>query len=265
MRPGLGGSFPARDWRRGARSSVGEWMRPGLGGRLLRRLRVLGGSGRPRLPAAVLVASLPACVGGDVPRVAFLGDSLTAGWRIGEDEAWPAVLARRLATSGRPIRAVNAGVGGDTVARAAARLADVLKLRPDVLVVALGVNDGLLGVPFEETERGLRGILTAARESGARVLLVGVSLPPGAEGTNTPERVRFLADLYPRLAADYRLPLVPDLLAGVGGEPDLLFRDRLHPTAAGHLRLADNVRPHLERVLAEVEAARRSGHRPATP
>lgn len=215
---------------------------------------------RSRLPLAVVEASWARHLAGEGPLVAFLGDSLTAGWRLREDEAWPARLARLLEAGGRSIRAPNAGVSGDTVARGAARLPGVLRLRPDVLVVALGINDALQGRSLEDVERGLRGIAAGASGEGVRVLLVGVRLPPGVpgvEGARAPERVRFFTELYPRLAAELRLPLVPDLLDGVAGDPGRLFRDRLHPNASGHVRIAENVLPALERVLAEIEAARR--------
>jgi acyl-CoA thioesterase-1 len=194
--------------------------------------------------------------------VAFLGDSLTSGWRLREEEAYPALVGRALATRGRPVRVVNAGVSGDTAAKALGRLPAVLKLRPDVLVVALGANDGLSREPLVATEAALERIVLDARATGARVLLVGVRLATGetaprvGDTAGDEERARALSGIYPRVAAAHGLPLVPDLLAGVAGQPDLLFPDRLHPNAAGHQRLAANVRPQLELVLAEVSAAR---------
>jgi acyl-CoA thioesterase I len=220
---------------------------------------------RPFLPAAVIAAGWPACLAGEGPLVAFLGDSLTSGWRLREEEAYPALLRRALAARGRPVRVINAGVGGDTAAKALARLPEVLKHRPDVLVVALGANDGLSREPLVATEAALERIVLEARAAGSRVLLVGVGL---ATGENAPlvgdtagdeERARSLSGIFPRVAVAHRLPLVPDLLAGVAGEQGLLFPDRLHPNAAGHARLAENVRPQLELVLAEVRAGRVAG------
>lgn len=219
---------------------------------------------RPFLPAAVIAAGWPACLAGEGPVVAFLGDSLTSGWRLREEEAYPAPVARELAARGRPVRVINAGVSGDTAAQGLARLPAVLKHRPDVLVVALGVNDGLSTEPLVATEAALERIVLDARATGARVLLVGVRLATGETAPRVgatagdAARARQLLDVFPRVAAAHRVPLVPDLLAGVAGEPDLLFPDRLHPNAAGHERLAKNVRPHLELVLAEMEAGRTS-------
>jgi acyl-CoA thioesterase-1 len=218
---------------------------------------------RPLLPAAVIAAGWPACTAGEGPLVAFLGDSLTSGWRLHEEEAYPALVARALAARGRPIRVLNAGVSGDTAAQALARLPEVLKHRPDVLVVALGANDGLGSGPLDRTEAALRRIVLDARAGGARVLLVGIRLGTGGSAPSVgatagdAERSSRLLEIHARLAADHRVPLVPDLLAGVGGEANLLFPDRLHPNAAGQQRLAENVRPPLELVLAEIEAGRR--------
>ena len=211
---------------------------------------------------AFIAAGWPACLAGEGPLVAFLGDSLTSGWRLREEEAYPALVARALAARDRRVRVINAGVSGDTAAKGLARLPAVLKLGPDVLVVALGANDGLSREPLVATEAALERIVLDARAAGARVLLVGVRLATGetaprvGDTAGDEERARALSGIFPRVAAAHRVALVPDLLAGVAGQPELLFPDLLHPNAAGHQRLAANVRPQLELVLAEVSAAR---------
>ncbi len=203
---------------------------------------------RPLLPAAVLAASWQGCTRGEGPLVAFLGDSLTSGWRLREEEAYPAVVARTLARHGRPIRAVNAGRSGDTVAQGLERLPSLLRLKPAVLVVALGINDALRGLPVEDAERSLRRIVDDGRASGARLVLVGFrALRPAAD-----PRLHDFEAMYERLAAERRLPFVPDLLDGVAGRGELLFADGLHPNAAGQQRLAETVRRPLELVLAEI-------------
>lgn len=214
------------------------------------------------LPAAVLAAAGwdSSCTGSQGPLVAFLGDSLTEGWGLPTDQAYPAILARELARHGRPIRSLNAGRSGDTVAQGLARLPGVLRQGPDVLVVALGVNDALRGMGVEAAERDLRRILADARARHALVLLAGVEAPPSLA---TPHARRFAA-IYARIAADERVALVPDLLAGAAADPARMFPDALHPNAAGQRQLAENVRPALEQVLAEVDAGRRAeaGRRP---
>jgi acyl-CoA thioesterase-1 len=197
----------------------------------------------------------------EAPLVAFLGDSLTSGWKLGEAEAYPAVLERALAARHHHIRVLNAGVSGDTVAQGLARLPGVLRWKPDVLVVALGTNDGLRGLPLPAAEAGLREIVRRGQAAGARVLLVGVRLPPRrapalGPGPSGDDYARRFAEIYPRLAAERRVALVPSLLEGVEGRPELNLPGGLHPTAEGHERLAENVRPRLEMLLAEVWAAR---------
>jgi acyl-CoA thioesterase-1 len=210
---------------------------------------------RPLLPAAVIAATWPACHAGEGPLVAFLGDSLTSGWKLSEDEAYPALVGRTLAERDRPIRVLNAGVSAETAGQGFARLPAVLAHDPDVLVVALGINDALRGRSLEEAEAALRRILEDARASGAHLLFVGTRIPEERHGAEYAHRFE---EMYVRLAAEHKVALVPDLLDGVAGHEELLFPDRLHPNAAGHVRLAETVRPHLELVLAEVEADRRT-------
>lgn len=181
------------------------------------------------------------------PLVVFLGDSLTAGRGLAEEEAYPARVGERLAAEGLPARVVNAGVSGDTSAGGLARVDWVLRLDPDVVVVELGPNDGLRGLPLDATEDNLRRIVGRIRAAGVQVLLVGLQIPPNY-GPDYAGRFR---DLYPRLAEELNLPLVPFLLEGVGGEPDLNLPDGLHPNAEGHRRLAANVLPYLRPLVAE--------------
>jgi acyl-CoA thioesterase-1 len=216
-------------------------MRRAIAARLRRARRLL--------PAAVLAAAgWDGRTGREGPLVAFLGDSLTEGYGLPLDAAYPALLARELARRGRPIRALNAGRSGDTLAEGAARLPAVLRERPDVLVVALGVNDALRGSSPDAAERTLRRVVAEARAASARVILVGTEAPPALA---TPHTRRF-ASVYARVASDERLAFVPDLLAGVADAPERMLPDGLHPNAAGQRRLAETVRDALEAVLADL-------------
>lgn len=208
--------------------------------------------GRAALALSWLLAE-PACVGRG-PLVAFLGDSLTSGWKIPASQAYPALLQRALRERDRRVRVLNAGVSGETAVEGARRLPDVLRRRPDVLVVALGMNDGLRGLPLDAAESALREIVESAQAAGVRVLLAGLRIPPGKYGEDYARR---FGEIYPRLAAEYKVALVPFLLDGVAGHPELNHRDGIHPNAAGHARLALNVLPHLELLLAEVKGAGR--------
>lgn len=185
-----------------------------------------------------------------VPTVVFLGDSLTAGYQLAEEQAWPALVAERLAADGLAIRAVNAGVSGDTSAGGLARLDWVLRAAPEVVVVELGANDALRGQDLESTERNLRAILERLRAEGVAALLVGLEIPPNYG----PDYARRFSELFPRLAAEYEVPLVPFLLARVAGEESLNLADRIHPNAEGHRILAETVAPHLRPLVAEAAA-----------
>jgi acyl-CoA thioesterase-1 len=155
-------------------------------------------------------------------------------------------VAGELAKRGRPIRAVNAGVSGDTTAGGLRRADWVLSQRPDVIVLALGANDGLRGLPLEETDRNLRGIVAKARQAGARVLLCGMLIPT----SYGPQYREGFGRLFPRLAREQGLPLVPFLLEGVAGRKELNLEDGIHPNPEGQRILAANVLPALEAILA---------------
>lgn len=202
-------------------------------------------SARQVLPARVAVRSTPTPVAAvDVRRVVFLGDSLTAGMGLDEDEAYPALLERELRQEGLSVHVINAGVSGDTSAGGLSRLGWLLGQHPDVIVVGLGANDGMRAVPVAETEKNLREIVRRAQAAGAEVLLLGMRIPPNY-GPYADE----FAALYPRLARELDVPLVPFLLAGVGGVRGLNQADGIHPTAEGQEIVAKNVLPYLEEIL----------------
>ena len=183
------------------------------------------------------------------PLVAFRGDSITAGLHLAEDEAYPGLLRARLAAEGVPIRIVNAGVSGDTTAGGLRRLDWVLQRAPDVLVVELGGNDGLRGVPLASIEENLDALVARAKERGTRVLLLGMRLPPSYGAGYT----RGFAEIYPRVAEKHGVELAPFFMEKVGGVAELNLEDGLHPNARGHEVLAEAVLPALKRVLGTVE------------
>lgn len=212
---------------------------------------VSGCSGEAPAPAAGADAAAVAARGPvpDRPVVVFLGDSLTAGYGLDPDQAFPAVLGRLLAAEGAPVTVVNAGVSGDTSAGGLRRVDWVLSQKPDVLVVALGGNDGLRGLPVDELERNLDAIVAAGKRAGARVLLAGMVVPPNMG----PAYFEAFRGVYGRVAEKHDVPLVPFLLEGVGGVAQLNQDDGIHPTAEGHERIARTLRPELERLVRAVE------------
>ena len=181
------------------------------------------------------------------PVVVVLGDSLTAGPGLSASEAYPALLQQRARDAGYPHRIVNAGVSGDTTADGLRRLDAALVPDTKVLVVALGANDGLRGVPVETVKRNLAEILQTAKERGIRVLLCGMETPP-SRGWEYSVDFHFI---YPDLAREFDVPLMPFLLAGVVGNAGLNLSDGAHPNAAGMRAIASAMWPFLEPLLRE--------------
>lgn len=217
--------------------------------------QVSGDSPRPQRRAVPVSNPAPAARPAPAPvpaapLVVFLGDSLTAGLGLDESQAYPALLDRQLNQEGKAVRVINAGVSGDTTAGGLSRLNWLLGQHPDVMVVGLGANDGLRGLPLTEVESNLRQIVRRSQAAGARVLLLGMRIPP-----NYGPYADQLAAIYPKLAKELNVPLVPFLLDKVGGIRSLNQADGIHPTAQGQEIVAKNVRPYLEKVLAERSAS----------
>ena len=184
--------------------------------------------------------------------VAFLGDSLTGGYGLDGDQAYPAVINRTFKAEGREVEVINAGISGDTTAGGLARIDWLLRRKPDILVVCLGANDGLRGLSLASSEQNLRAIVAKGQAAGARVLLVGMQIPPNYG----PEYTRGFAAIYPKLAKELNLPLVPFLLEGVAGKKELNQADGIHPTAPGQEMLAKTVLVHLRPLLQQVAKAK---------
>jgi acyl-CoA thioesterase-1 len=184
--------------------------------------------------------------------VVVLGDSLAAGYGVDYSEAFPELLQQRIDAAGWPYTMVNAGVSGDTSADGLGRLDWLLRRRIDVLILELGGNDGLRGIPVATTETNLQSILdrVKARYPQARIIVAGMQMPPnlGEEYMNAFRR------LYGDLASKNHAALIPFLLEGVGGKPELNQADHIHPTAAGHKIVAENVWKVLKPVLEQMNA-----------
>jgi acyl-CoA thioesterase I len=202
---------------------------------------------------AALVAALCACRTqqptapdrNQPPLVVALGDSLTAGPGLAPSETYPARLQERARAAGYPHVFVNAGVTGDTTADALARVDRALVPDTVVLIVALGANDGLQGVPVQDVRRNLDAIVNRGRQRSVRILLCGMETPP----THGFQYSLDFHLIYPDLARTYSLPLMPFLLIGVVGHQDLNLPDGFHPNAAGAAVIASNMWPYLEPLL----------------
>lgn len=192
-------------------------------------------------PAVALLALfVPVPVGAQpaaAPRIVCLGDSLTAGYGLQADQAYPALLQQRLREAGYPHEVINAGVSGDTSAGGLRRLDWSLRGNVEILVVALGGNDALRGLPPSAMRQNLAAIIERARQRGVKVLLAGMEAPPNFGASYT----RQFRAVYTGLAKEYRVALIPFFLAGVAGVPSLNQADGIHPNAAGQRQVADLV------------------------
>jgi len=198
--------------------------------------------------AFVLCLGLVASLGGaETKTVVFFGDSITAGYGLDPDEAFPALIQERLKAAGLPWRVVNAGLSGETTAGGLRRLEWILRQPVDIFVIELGGNDGLRGISPESSRANLQAMITRIRERqpDVKLVLAGMQMPANLG----PDYTRQFAAMYPDLARENHLALIPFLLEGVGGVPGLNQPDAIHPTAAGHKIVAETVWRALQPLL----------------
>ncbi len=199
-----------------------------------------------RLLLLVFAALLPWSAGAAPGTVLVLGDSLSAGFGISPEQGWVRLLAERIEARGLPWRVVNASISGDTTRGGLARLPELLaREKPALVILELGGNDGLRGLPLAELQGNLSRMIDAAKGTGARVLLLGMRIPPNYGPRYTE---RFHAT-YAELAERHGIPCVEFFLDGVAGEPALMQGDGIHPNAAAQQRLLENVWPTLVPML----------------
>ena len=181
--------------------------------------------------------------------ILFFGNSLTAGYGLDEpSHSFPALIQQKLDSADLPYRVINGGVSGETTSGGLGRIDFVLKQQPvDVFVLELGANDGLRGVPLNQTRSNLQAIIDKVKERypGAKLVLAGMQIPPNM-GADYAENFR---SIFPELAERNKMTLIPFLLEGVGGEAKYNQRDGIHPTAEGHRILAENVWKHMRPIL----------------
>jgi len=178
--------------------------------------------------------------------ILVMGDSLSAGYGLRAEQSWPAHLARRLENIGGSHRVINASVSGETTAGGLSRLPHALKThQPDVVVIELGANDGLRGLPLTRMKSNLERMIAQSREAGARVVLVGMQLPPNYG----PAYANKFRETFERLAMEQETAFVPFLLAGFADRRDWFQPDGLHPTADAQAAILDNVWPAIEPMI----------------
>ena len=226
-----------------------------LGARTLLAALLLAGCAGPERPAAgeggaPARSESAADTAEDArPVIVAFGDSLTSGQGVGRDETYPAFLQREIDRRGLAFRVVNEGVSGDTTAKALSRVASALAHEPAWVILGLGANDGLRGLPLADMERNLAQMVRLFSEGGARVLLAGMMLPRNYG----PDYVGDFEAIYPRLAEDFGLPLIPFLLQDVAMVRELNNRDGIHPNSAGNEIIARNVADTFEGLVAATD------------
>ena len=181
--------------------------------------------------------------------ILFFGDSLTAGMGLDPEDAFPAIIQKKLDSLGLEYQVVNAGLSGETTAAGKNRINWVLNQEVAVFVLELGANDGLRGVPLEETRKNLQAIIDAVRAKNpeTKIILTGMQIPPNMGE----EYASGFREIFPELAEKNNVYLVPFLLEDVGGIPELNQEDGIHPTAEGQKILAENIWNVLEQIVKD--------------
>jgi acyl-CoA thioesterase-1 len=171
--------------------------------------------------------------------ILFFGNSLTAGYGVDPSEAYPALIQEKIDSLHLNYKVINAGVSGETTSDGNSRIDWILKQPVDIFVLELGGNDGLRGIPLSVTEKNLQSIIdkVKAKYPGSKIILEGIQIPPNMGQDYTTQ----FRKIYPQLASKNKIELIPFLLKGVGGDPQLNQRDGIHPTAEGHKIVAENV------------------------
>jgi acyl-CoA thioesterase-1 len=179
--------------------------------------------------------------------IIFFGDSITAGYGLSMEEAYPNLIQKRIDSLGLNYEVINAGLSGEASAGGLDRIDWILKGKPDIFVLELGGNDGLRGLSIEETEANLKAMIDKVRaaNSNTKILLAGMQIPPNLGQ----EYTKAFRNVFPKVARDKNVELIPFLLENVGGDTQLNQSDGIHPNTAGHKIVAETVWGYLGKYL----------------
>ncbi len=197
-------------------------------------------------PSAESRSELQGNQGVSMGTIVAVGDSLTAGYGVDETEAYPALLEKRLLLDGFFFKVINAGVSGETSSGTLSRIEWVIRsLKPDIVILETGANDGLRGVDPQVLEKNLDEIITTIKTSGIGILLAGMKMPPNLGPVHT---ARF-AKIYPKIAKKHNILLIPFFLESVAGDARYNLSDRMHPNPEGYRRILDVIYPYVLEII----------------
>jgi acyl-CoA thioesterase-1 len=204
------------------------------------------GNSPPVIDTTSSSAPPPAATPKDLrPLIVAFGDSLTAGLGVDPMENYPAKIQKRIDAAGYAFRVVNAGISGETSSQGLGRLDAILALNPAIVILEFGANDGLRGLPVEATRQNLTDMISRLQDSRIKIVLAGMQMPPNYGQLY----VRDFSRIFPDIAKERNIALIPFFLDRVGGRPDLNQGDGMHPTASGYDLVVDNVWAALEPIL----------------
>jgi acyl-CoA thioesterase-1 len=196
-------------------------------------------------PSAPPVQEQPAQPADDRPLIVAFGDSLTAGLGVDPGHSYPDYLQRLIDEKGYRYRVVNAGVSGDTSSGGLTRLSSILAMKPEIVILELGANDGLRGLPVEQTRANLEEMVATMQQAGVTVVLLGMTLPRNYG----PHYIESFEKIYKDIARVYKLVFIPFDIDTFVKNPGLMQRDGLHPTAEGYAKITPRIFSHLEPLL----------------
>lgn len=184
-------------------------------------------------------------------KILILGDSLTEGYGVSESEAYPSLLEEKLNigiinNNDNYYQVINGGISGSTTSGGVSRIEWFLKSNPNFLILALGGNDGLRGIPIEKIKTNLTKVVIAAQSNNIPILLAGMKIPPNYSFAYS----QAFSTLFHQISEEYNIPLIPFLLKDVGGDPKMNLPDRIHPNSNGHIVIAETVHQHLIKELS---------------
>ena len=190
--------------------------------------------------------ALPSTAMAENSKILIYGDSLSAAYGVAKQEGWPALLQKKIIAQHYQYQVINASISGETTSGGLSRLATTLaEFKPNIVILELGANDGLRGLPLSEMTKNLSAMITLSKKSKAKVLLIGMRIPPNYG----PKYTTSFSETYSQLSQQHKVTLVPFMLENIAAKPNLIQDDGLHPNVLGQPMILDNVWVKLQWML----------------